>query len=106
MDKQQVIAALEKYEQRLSVHGSFTPERLDEESMGKTVVSISQRRALCHILWMCGQTKKFVEEDRMEKAMRWLGFIQASLWMASFFSINNLKVDNMPPGETLDPKRV
>jgi hypothetical protein len=106
MDKEQVIAALEKYEERLSVHGSFAPERLSEEEMSRNVVTLGQRRALGHVAWMCAEAKKLVEEDRIEKAMRWLGFIQGALWMASFFSINNLKVDNMPKGEKFDATRV
>jgi hypothetical protein len=99
MEKEQIIAAVEKYEERLGVHGSFTPVRLTEDLMSRTLVTFGQRGALNHVLWMCAEVKKLVEEDCIEKAMRWLGFIQGALWSMSFFSINNLKVDNMPPGE-------
>lgn len=106
MEKEQIIAALTKYEERLTIHGSFAPQRLSEEEMSRTVVTLGQRRALCHVAWMCGEAKRFVEEERIEKAMRWLGFIQASLWMASFSSVDSLKVDNMPKDEKFDPARV
>lgn len=106
MDKNQVIAALKKYEGRLGMHSSFKAERLPESEMGKTQISIAQRLALNHVLWMCGETRKLAEEDRIEKAMRWLGFIQGVLWAMNYSSINSLKVDNMPPGETFDENRI
>jgi hypothetical protein len=106
MDKDQVIAALKKYEARLGVESTFTPERLDEVMMGRTFIGINMRAALNHVLWMCIEAQKFVEEGRMEKAMRWLGFIQGVLWATSFFSINDMKIDNMPPGEKFSATRV
>jgi hypothetical protein len=103
MDKEQVIAALEKYEERLR---GFNPERMSGDEMMKTIITLGHRRALGHVAWMCTEAKTFVAEDRMEKAMRWLGFIQGVLWMTSFFSVSELKVDNMPKGEEFDADRV
>lgn len=49
-----------------------------------------------HLHWMIDEAEKLVDENRIEKAMRWLGFIQGVLWSMSFFSVDQLKVHNMP----------
>lgn len=53
-----------------------------------------QRRA--HLRWMCGAGKALVDEGRIEKAMRWLGFVQGALWGMGLVSIGEMKRVNMP----------
>lgn len=36
------------------------------------------RRA--HLAWMCHETCALVDSAQLEKALRWLGFIQGTLW--------------------------
>jgi hypothetical protein len=38
----------------------------------------------------------FVNENRIEKACRWLGFIQGCLWTNGIYSIEELKNHNKP----------
>lgn len=51
------------------------------------------------MLYMVDETKKLVHENRQEKAMRWLGFIQGAMWGTGFISIDELKKMNMPKEE-------
>ena len=51
-----------------------------------------------HAAWMCDEAAKFVDEGRMEKAMRWLGFINAVLWITGLRSLDDIKHALMPDG--------
>lgn len=51
-----------------------------------------------HAAWMCDEAAKFVDEGRMEKAMRWLGFINAVLWITGLRSLDSIKYACMPDG--------
>jgi hypothetical protein len=65
-----------------------------------------------HISWMCEEAQTFLvrfkcgcgqdhgpDPRKVEKAMRWLGFVQGCLWCLSLKSLNNLREDSMPDGE-------
>ena len=43
---------------------------------------------------MTVKMSKFIEEGRIEKYMRWLGFIQGTLWAKGYFTIEQLKEHN------------
>lgn len=45
---------------------------------------------IAHVLFCLGEIKKFVAEDRREKAMRWLGFVQGYLWVCGVCTIDEL----------------
>lgn len=55
-----------------------------------------------HTLWMLGEIRTFVSEGRREKVMRWLGFVQGSLWHWGFRTVEEMKKDNMPDEEKVD----
>jgi len=74
--------------------------RIDERE------TVSRLQQECHLLWMCCETAVFVSDDRIEKAMRWLGFIQGALWVMGFRTIEQMKRDNMPDGSNYDPDNV
>lgn len=44
-----------------------------------------------HAAWMCQQAIVLVEEGRMEKAMRWLGWINYALWRGNYLTLNQIK---------------
>ncbi len=48
-----------------------------------------------HIHWMCLETIELVRQGRIEKAMRWLGFVQGVLWWAGIRSVEQMKQDNI-----------
>lgn len=49
-----------------------------------------------HLKWMCVAGNAFAANGRLEKAGRWLGFIQGALWMAGFVSIDQMRDWNRP----------
>lgn len=53
-------------------------------------------RSLDHCMGMLNQIDDFVNEGRLEKAFRWLGFVQGVLWSNGMFSLDDLKNDNRP----------
>jgi hypothetical protein len=42
----------------------------------------------------------FVEEGRLDKANRWLGFVQCALWSTGVYTLNELKDHNRSPQNT------
>jgi hypothetical protein len=89
MSPEQVIAACDKYIAKLpTIEGHLDPERCQS-----SVVDPDSLTARKHILWMCEQTKQIVTHD-LEKAMRWLGFIQGVLWTSQSVTIDEMKGDN------------
>ncbi len=44
-----------------------------------------------HVRYMCNKAPEFVDEGRIETAMRWLGFVQGVLFVEASFSIEELK---------------
>ena len=52
---------------------------------------------LPHCHGMLDKMVMFVSEGRMEKAFRWLGFIQGVLWTSQAFTLTALKDHNRPP---------
>ncbi len=62
-------------------HGQFVGDEFD---------------VLAHCHGMLDDMEKFVAEGRMEKAFRWLGFIQGSLWLAGRYTLDGLKNHNRP----------
>lgn len=49
-----------------------------------------------HLKWMVHEIYLFLEEDKLGKAFRWLGFIQGALWIKETFSIEEMKNHNKP----------
>lgn len=83
----------------------------------------SKQVGMMHLVYMLDEAEKFVDEaakfwneadddvhnsnsiyekgtKKMEKAMRWLGFVQGALWMEGFCSIDELKDMNKPEGSS------
>lgn len=49
---------------------------------------------LCHLHWMCGEMRVFVQQGRLDKAFRWLGFIQGVLAAKELRTIDQLREDS------------
>jgi len=49
-----------------------------------------------HLLEMIIKIPHFIEEGKMDKANRWLGFIQGVLWTFDDFKLEDLKSHNTP----------
>jgi len=63
----------------------------------------SKEAALAHCYYMINQMENFVEEKRIEKVFRWLGFVQGILWMTEQYTIDELKNHNRPDKEKKRP---
>lgn len=48
----------------------------------------------CHA--MLDKLEEFVNENRLDKAFRWLGFIQGCLWTHAVYTLDELKDHNRP----------
>ena len=49
-----------------------------------------------HLLRMIPQMRLYLVDGRREKFMRWLGFLQGSLWMLDIYSIEEMMEYNRP----------
>jgi hypothetical protein len=111
MDAQKVLSVLDIYATRLENMSKVAGDNLMAKRADPTVKyrhsPIDQLTKLEHTWWAIGQCKTFVEEGRMDKAFRWLGFIQGALWWQGFYSIDELAGHNKPVEEELntDPDR-
>lgn len=101
MNADKVIEVLGKVRENVRAKAQFDikPERADITS-----VKPGDFTALSHVLWMCDETEGFVKAGRMEKAFRWLGFIQGVLWMTGVASIDESKHQNMPDAPEVPPE--
>ena len=89
MTKEQVLQVVKKYRGYLALAGD-KPEQIDHE------VAPTRGEALRHLLFMCDHVEKLVDTD-LEKAMRWLGFMQGVFWAQGIFTLGDLRVHNVQP---------
>lgn len=67
--------------------------------MAQDASSPSTAERLNHLVWLCQAGKTLVDERRLEKAFRWLGFVQGAIWASGIVGqIWALKRMNMPTG--------
>ena len=83
MTKKQVIKLCKIYQEHFSDSG------IEPIKEGK-----KSGRILNHLMWMTIEIPKLVEEDKMEKVFRWLGFLQGALWANGAFTLEELKNHN------------
>ncbi len=93
MEVAKVERVIDYYESTLIKLG-FRPEEANYKT--KLVLLTDQ---INHVVSMLPKMKRFLEENRVEKTMRWLGFVQGVLYSHGFFSIDELRHHNMPKGD-------
>lgn len=89
MTSEQVLAAVEKYEKILGGRADLPPTRFSTNGLLP-----SRTDCLRHALWMTRELRKHLSGGKVEKAMRWLGFVQGVLWSLGVVSIEEMKDDN------------
>jgi hypothetical protein len=63
----------------------------------------SQANRASHLLFACAEMKRFIDGDRMEKACRWLGWIQGTFTALGVYTIDECGNHNRPdPPEDVD----
>ena len=56
----------------------------------------SDKDFLAHCHGMLEEMEVFIQEGRMDKVFRWLGFIQGCLWRIGVYTIEEMKNHNRP----------
>lgn len=92
MDNEKVDEVLTKYAKDFEFGGYSAVRGATDELVR---VRTSARDYVEHLHWMCKEAASWGPE-RIEKKMRWLGFIQGGLWALGIYTIDELKADNMP----------
>lgn len=80
--------------------------RLSPEDTAKRVNDIGDWSLINHLYFMTEEGKRLIDQGRIEKAMRWLGFLQGALWGLGVTSIEEQKRINMPNEVPYDGKRI
>jgi len=117
MTPQKVLEVLKKYEEHLV---NSAPVRIEADvahpifsghGSGNTREQAAAEREVVkqHLHWMCVEAQRVLQASldsfpggttsAIEKAMRWLGFIQGVFFCLGTFSLEDMKRDNMKPGE-------
>lgn len=112
MTPQKVIEVLGRYTFMLEGNG-YAPARSDPNSRISLSNPNDKHRLLCHLAWMCHEAKRFLidsmeqypggTQSKIEKAMRWLGYIQGCLACLDLYTVEELRRHNMPEGEEYRP---
>jgi len=55
---------------------------------------VSDEAALQHVKWMVSELPGMIMDGQIDKAHRWLGFVQGVLWREGLASINDLRAMN------------
>ncbi len=90
MDKKKIKEVIDIYRKKfedLNVEKSAYPH---EENL------CSPESGLSHCHSMLDKMEKFLDEDRIEKSFRWLGFIQGVLWSQKIYTLTDLMNHNKP----------
>ena len=89
MTPEQIRLACVKYERMIS-GAKITPEQFP------TTVkqSVGVEDSLAHARWMCGEILSLLIQGKVEKAERWLCFVQGVLWVNGLSSIDEMRDDN------------
>ncbi|MFA6407675.1 MAG: hypothetical protein WCV80_03155 [Candidatus Paceibacterota bacterium] len=56
----------------------------------------SDYEALAHCHAMLDEMDIFIQENRMDKVFRWLGFLQGCFWRIGIYRISEMKNHNRP----------
>jgi hypothetical protein len=83
MTNEQIVNVTKKYSDFLTNMGVI-------ESIRQNDVPDS----LNHVKWMLEQIPMFIEENKIDKANRWLGFVQGVFWVRNFYNIGEMRDDN------------
>lgn len=88
MTAEQVLAAISKYRRYFEENGIDKKDHPHDEAVADSGC------ALRHCHGMLDKMEEFVRTGHLEKAFRWLGFLQGVLWAENVYTLDELKDDN------------
>jgi hypothetical protein len=101
MTKEKLKRVFQFYLQGLTMEAGrrrpCAPTRFSDNEARQHFINPSPNE-LAHLRFMCIEAQQFIDEGRIEKAMRWLGFLQGVLWARGFYSLDDLKNHSRPDG--------
>lgn len=90
MDSNKILEVIEIYSEY------FTKEEIEYVDFSHIDKPEANKEMLAHCHGMLHKIKEFIQEDRIEKAFRWLGFVQGCLWSTGCYSLEDLMNHNRP----------
>jgi hypothetical protein len=103
MTKEKLKSVFQFYLDMLNEQYSGRQARqFDDRWMKRIFEDIPPLQIIGHLKYICTTAIDFVDARRIEKAMRWLGFLQGVLWSHDFYMLDDLKNHSRPdpvPGE-------
>lgn len=85
MDSVKIQTVVNQYFSELHSRGCV-PSRGD--------TGLGEDNNLDHVMWMCTEIPRHLDAGKIEKAHRWLGFIQGVLWASEVYTIENMRIHN------------
>jgi len=76
---------------------NLTPLQLNEKFKKERKVPLDF--GYKHLLWMCEKVEWMVDEGHLDRAIRWLGFVQGVLWFSEKTSVDEMQGWELPRGE-------
>lgn len=105
MTPEKVIEAFGQLEAGLRAVGGASERdgqitRLSAEERAKPIGDLPRSRQIDHLTWLACEGANYARRpEKIEKAMRWLGFVQGGCWLLGIFSIADAKDMNRPTNE-------
>ena len=90
MTADKVREVLNVYKKKLDEMG------VPKERFSRDLIPTSRKEFLAHCRAMLDEMETLIQQGRMDKVFRWLGFVQGCLWSAGCYDLESLKNHNRP----------
>lgn len=95
MDASKLTSVFNSYSRELHSRG-VKAKQFSEEQYDVFMAELPTEAILSHALWMCEEAINHIQDNRIEKAHRWLGHVQALLGDRGIFTLNQVKEHSRP----------
>jgi hypothetical protein len=90
MTPERVLEVVALYEKRFQDHGVLPLCCREDEAYPLDVPT----RNIRYVAWMLGEIRAQVGALEVEKAMRWLGFVQGAIWCYGWYGLDEMRDHN------------
>lgn len=95
MTKDKVKEVLAIYRKKME-EMDISKKKLAKKKFSSRLSSKSDNDCLMHCHVMLDEMEYFIEEGRIEKVFRWLGFIQGCFWKCGVYTLDQMQNHNRP----------